>query len=59
MQEYDELNHKEGIGISSVYAIAKLTDTKQGKRPMIAHGFVHEQAKDSFYHQASCTVRLT
>lgn len=58
MEDHDVLNDNEGIAIFEVYATATSTDRKHDKRPMIAREFVQEQAKDSYFPQASCTIGL-
>lgn len=50
---------KRSIGFPAVHAIARLTDTKHDKRPIIEQEIIQKQENDSYYLQASFTVGLS
>lgn len=58
MQNYELFNEEEGIWICEVFSIAISADTEHNKHVVPAHGFRHEQEKDSCCPQASSTVGL-
>lgn len=59
IQGYDVSNDKKEIRIPEVYLAATSTDTEQHKRPKTAQEFVHKEAKESYFCQASSTVGLS
>lgn len=58
MRDHDILNDSEGNWTPAVHAIATLTDTEHGKRPITSQEIIYEQAKNSNCRQASATVGL-
>lgn len=58
MQDKEVLNDNEGLGLPVAYAVVASSDTECDKRRTTAHDLIHEQVKDSYCIQGSCTVWL-
>lgn len=55
----DDVNEdKGGVGLPALYTIAAPMDGKHNEWQITAHEFIHEQKKDSYCRQTSCTECL-
>lgn len=58
MQDYEELNEKEDIGIPAIHAIATWKDAENDRRPVTVPEPIYKQAKDLYCRQTSSIVGL-